>query len=225
MERSRNYYNRNMERKIVSFESIKNAKADLRKAVKLELSAFVKDKESFERKSSLAAAHFVNSGFYKSASLVLCFVSLKNEIDTTQIITRCLHDGKPVAVPKVLKNGRMAFYRLQNAPLDSQLEIGAFGILEPKKNLKRLWPIFLPAETVIVLPGLAFSKAGERLGKGKGFYDKFLSFAQILSFKFRFSAKKIGLCFDFQIKDKIPCDKHDKTVDALVTENGMFLVT
>lgn len=88
--------------------------------------------------------------------------------------------------------------------------LGPFGVQEPSQDsaLKDL-----PSLRGVLIPGLVFNKNGNRLGKGKGFYDKTLSAYQGI---------KVGICFDFQItKDPIPTETHDVTMDFLVTESGL----
>jgi 5-formyltetrahydrofolate cyclo-ligase len=84
-----------------------------------------------------------------------------------------------------------------------ELHPGKFGIREPdpKRIVERL--------DAIVLPGLAFTETGIRIGQGAGFYDRFLETAGA-------DMVKIGVCFDFQVIKAIPCEKHDMNVDLLV---------
>ena len=87
------------------------------------------------------------------------------------------------------------------------LQAGAFGILEPTGKL------FTDYEKidVVVVPGMAFDKEGHRLGRGKGYYDRFLA-------KIR-NTYKIGLCFPWQLVDNVPTDEHDILMDEIMTMN------
>lgn len=74
----------------------------------------------------------------------------------------------------------------------------------------------------MIIPGIAFTKNGGRLGKGKGFYDIFLDELLVKSKNFCQSGIKVGICFDIQVKQKIPLEQHDKKIDFLITESGIF---
>jgi 5-formyltetrahydrofolate cyclo-ligase len=87
------------------------------------------------------------------------------------------------------------------------LERGAFGILEPRGE------VFLDYDQVevAIVPGMAFDKAGHRLGRGKGFYDRLLPRLT--------QAHKIGVCFPFQYLDEIPCEEHDVVMDEVISSS------
>ncbi len=88
---------------------------------------------------------------------------------------------------------------------------GPFKILEPSLDSARMQ---LPHIQGLLIPGLAFKKNGNRLGKGKGFYDKTLDGYQGL---------RVGVCFDFQVTDQLPpVEAHDVRMDYLITESGII---
>lgn len=116
--------------------------------------------------------------------------------------------------PESLPPIRWAFPRMRDGHLDflvpAGFTLGPFGIWEPDENSQ-----LVPLDQLqgVLVPGLAFNKNGHRLGKGKGFYDKTLE---------HYSGMKVGVAFDFQISaDPLPADKHDVTVDHLITESGV----
>jgi 5-formyltetrahydrofolate cyclo-ligase len=90
-------------------------------------------------------------------------------------------------------------------PIDA-LEKNKYGILEPHEN-KALIP------DVIIIPGLAFDLSGTRLGRGKGYFDRYLSKTKILK-----NICVFGVCFDFQIMTKLPLELHDHVVNYIITE-------
>ena len=92
--------------------------------------------------------------------------------------------------------------------LESQLEKNAYNILEPKTDLEKLDAEHLPVHTVLLVPGLAFSRSGARLGRGKGYYDRLLPLLT--------NAYKLGVCFDFQKLPGIPADEHDMKMDEII---------
>lgn len=95
---------------------------------------------------------------------------------------------------------------------ENNLHAGAFGIMEPSAlshSPSQPWGNFLPPQFIIV-PGMAFTPQGSRLGRGKGFYDRFLALPGVMS------AHKSGICFPFQIFSHIPTEPHDILMDSVV---------
>ncbi|MFH1391925.1 MAG: 5-formyltetrahydrofolate cyclo-ligase [Candidatus Diapherotrites archaeon] len=146
----------------------------------------------------------------KSTQNIAVYISVNNEVETKPIIEKLWKLGKNVFVP-VMKEEKDE--HLHFAKIDSfqNLSENNKGILEPKEEL-----FISPNEIeLFIVPGLAFDKEGNRVGWGKGFYDRFFNFNKI-------SAKKIGLAFEFQIVEKISHKAHDVRMDLIVTENEVF---
>lgn len=155
--------------------------------------------------------------------MIFCFISCKNEISTDRILVKSILDNKQIAVPRVIPGtNKMDFYILEKLPVNSQTEPGAFGIPEPKTNLKKVNIRFIPKNAVMLMPGTAFSKDGTRIGKGKGFYDVYLEEVYKKSRAFRKSGIKIGYCYDMQIEEKIPSAENDVKVDYVISESGIL---
>ena len=91
----------------------------------------------------------------------------------------------------------------------SELQAGAYGILEPRPDPSRR----VATEQFDLVPGLAFDRAGRRLGAGKGYYDRFLA---------GIKAPKIALAFAFQLVEQVPIEPHDQRVEVIVTENEVI---
>lgn len=143
-----------------------------------------------------------------SADHIYGYMNLSWETGTEEILDRLWKSGVEIALPKVLGD-TMEFFRVRSK---EDLAIGSFRILEPKESCEQVfWP-----EAPILVPGLAFSKDGKRLGKGGGYYDKFLSK--------ELDHKTIALAYAFQITDDIPAEKHDRPVDMLVMEDGIYRI-
>lgn len=89
---------------------------------------------------------------------------------------------------------------------DTNVGHGSFGIMEPQADA------FTDYEQIdlILVPGMAFDRHGHRLGRGKGYYDRFLSQAK--------DCYKIGVCFPFQLVDEVPTDEHDVRMDEIITQ-------
>jgi 5-formyltetrahydrofolate cyclo-ligase len=96
----------------------------------------------------------------------------------------------------------MRFYEISSL---NELQPGRFGLLEPLASDRSIVP------NLLIVPGLAFTKTGHRLGRGGGHYDRFLATLDR-------SITRIGVCFDFQIVDDLPIESHDMQVDTLVTD-------
>lgn len=162
---------------------------------------------------------------YKKSETVLAYIPLKNEADCFPVIENACAQGKTVAVPRVTgKDGCMDFFILKNdVPFSEQLESGAFGILEPKTDLE-IFDIDFPVpadisapgseDIFMLLPGLGFTRGGKRLGKGGGFYDRYLERMMQAGLK----AFKCGFCFDCQIVDDISGDIYDKDADLVLCQ-------
>jgi 5-formyltetrahydrofolate cyclo-ligase len=156
-------------------------------------------------------AKFIALPSYKSAKTVMWYVEAGSEVRTRAALPAALKDGKRVVVPWcVLETNTLELFLLEDM---SELVEGAYKILEPKEELRRLpRKIVKPEELdLVMVPGTAFDKRGGRMGQGKGYYDRLLANA-------RPDAPLIALAFDCQIFDEIPVDAHDVFMDLVLTE-------
>ena len=135
------------------------------------------------------------------AHTVLLYSALPDEVPTQPLLNRLSTEGKTVLLPRVVSDTDMELRRYTGS---NDLEQGAFGIMEPTGKL------FTDYENidVAVVPGMAFDREGHRLGRGKGYYDRFL--AQLPH------TYKIGVCFPFQLVDLVPADAHDILMDEVI---------
>lgn len=142
---------------------------------------------------------------YINAENVFLYKSINNEVNTEHLFENALKTGKNTAIPKT--NGdTMNFYRVDET---SELQIGYMGITEPGENEE----LFDKEEGLIIVPGVAFDRCGNRTGYGKGFYDRYLNTHRGLI--------RIGIAFDFQIFDEFEAEKHDEKMDIIITESGI----
>ncbi len=137
---------------------------------------------------------------YRQAKTVYGYLPYNQEVRTTPMLERALQEGKRVAVPKIYGD-EMKFVYLDDL---SKVEKSSFGIPEPVLDE----PIADDPTALVLMPGLAFTKAGERIGYGGGYYDKFLANEP--------DHPTVALCYDFQIVDKIPTDDYDIPVDFVL---------
>ena len=137
------------------------------------------------------------------AQTIMAYYSLPDEVNTHALIDELVAEGKTVLLPKVMGADTMELRRYMGR---ADLQEGAYHILEPVGE-----PFTdLSAIDLILVPGLAFDAAGHRLGRGRGYYDRFLH-SRDGSY-----CVKIGVCFDFQKVDEVPVDAHDIAMDKVV---------
>lgn len=154
------------------------------------------------RKSEQIKEELFRSSLFRKARTVMCYVSFGGEVRTQDLIKEARQSGKIVVVPVCGCNRHMKPCLF---PEDGKLKKGLYGIDEPV-NRK-----FIGCEDIdlIIVPGLAFDKAGNRLGRGKGYYDNFLR--QIPS-----TVPSVGLAYDFQVVTQIPAAEHDTALTKII---------
>ena len=154
---------------------------------------------------------------------IFTYLAHGGELDPSRYISHALEQGKTAAIPRV-EGPDLIFHQL--ASETDTFDTGAFGIREPRRDAPQLYPeseIPLRFPVLIMIPALAFTAKGERLGRGKGFYDRFLA-----SFLATYADRRqdiilAGVCHSFQILDSLPVEIHDINVDCLLTEKGCIL--
>ena len=151
-------------------------------------------------KSSKICDKIINLECYKNANSIFVYSSANNEVLLNELINDALLNNKKIAFPKVISKNEMQFFYVKSL---SELKKGYYNILEPQAEF--------PAHNadVIIIPGVAFDCKGNRLGYGGGFYDRFLEINDIYS---------IGVCYDFQLKEKLPVLKYDKKMNQIITD-------
>lgn len=183
-------------------------KQELRQKIKIELS---QNKQNFEKWSKLICQNIINSEFYQKAQIVYAYMALPDEVDLSVLIDDALCKNKTVFVPKVVPNSnKMIFFDYSKC----QFENGSFGILEPKTEDIKEEKITGDQTAIFLVPGRVFGEDGERIGRGKGFYDIYLS-------NFLKTQKKsvlvAGVCFPIQIGKQVPTTEHDIKMDQIFT--------
>lgn len=146
---------------------------------------------------------------YINAKTVMLYISAFKEPSTTEIITDALNSGKRVVVP--VSDTQTETIILSYLGDISDLQKGAYGILEPKT----IKPADAADIDFVLIPGLAFDKHGNRMGFGKGYYDKLLCST---------AAEKTALCYEFQLFNAIPASSHDVPMNTIITEENIYAV-
>lgn len=145
---------------------------------------------------------------FRYARTIFAYASMPDEVQLDDLLRTCLKQGKRVAIPEITGKGTMEAVQLESM---DDLITGKFGIRSLAPEVLRIIP---PEEIdLIIVPGAAFSRRGERLGLGGGYYDRYLPRAE--------QACRIACIFHGQIVPDVPVEAHDQRVDYLVTENGI----
>ena len=143
---------------------------------------------------------FAASELYQQAKTIYGYLPYNQEVRTVPMLQRALEDGKRVAVPKCYGD-EMRFIYLDDL---SQVESGYCGIPEPIADE----PVADDPTALVLMPGLAFTRRGDRMGYGGGFYDKFLAAEP--------NHPTLALCYAFQMVDTIPTEEYDIPVDCVL---------
>lgn len=157
-----------------------------------------------ENDSNLIINSLMSTKEYLNSNQVFSYVSYNKEVVTKTFIEQSFK-GKKIAVPKIIGE-EMFFYYINS--LD-ELEEGVQGILEPAACPEN--EAIPEADDLFVVPGLAFDRNKNRIGYGKGYYDKYFQKYNNIHFQ------KIALAFDFQILEQIPVNDYDIKVDGIIT--------
>ena len=180
-------------------------KKSLREEMKEKL--FSLSTEERVAKSLLIREKLFKEVLFKKAACVCFYVSLPTEVDTSVIIDDALVMGKRVVVPlSDLENKEVKLYQIKDR---GDLREGAWRVLEPIPEKTRA--VAREEVDCVIVPGIAFDKRNNRLGRGRGFYDRFLQ-------AFGAGTPKIGLAFSFQVVQEVPHESHDIPLDLILTD-------
>ena len=182
-----------------------NPKAALRQQVGKRLAELGPDEIS--RRSAMACGHLLER--YASPGTVMAYLALPGELDPAGAIAMWRVRGERVAAPRVDWANRSMTPAVLTGE-SGQLVETRHGLREPGPDAPEL---AIEEIRLLIVPGLAFTACGARLGRGGGFYDRFLS-------RLDARTKTVGLVLSCQVVDEIPTEPHDRSVDAVITEGG-----
>lgn len=162
-------------------------------------------KENLQKRSEDILRFLEKTPLFQKAQCIALYNALPGEVQTASFIHKW-YKQKQILLPIVIGND----LKLLPYKGDESLKAGAFGIMEPIDD-----GTVIPDDDIdmIVVPGIAFDKDRNRLGRGKGYYDRLLS---------ALKASSVGLCFDFQLKNRIPVEPFDRKVDLVITEKEII---
>lgn len=161
-----------------------------------------------QEQNSLAICERLHENkWYENTDTLLVYASIQSEVCLEHLIQRAWQEQKQVYFPRV-KGEDMDFFLVRSK---EELLEGSFHVMEPTGN-----KCFLSEQPApILVPAVSFSRTGERIGYGKGYYDRYLC---------RFpNLVRIGICHEEQMVDYIPSGPHDKPMDAIVTQNEIIV--
>lgn len=183
-------------------------------------------KESQKEFSNKITKDMINHPFFKNANYILLYANFKSEVQTEEIAKKAYMDGKKVFYPKVL--GETMDYYLKNDHYDVDFNIGNMGIREPSTSKHEfIHELKFSKESckniLMIMPGVAFDNNRNRIGYGKGYFDKYLYFLKnkLLDEK-DVSFHTIALAYSCQIVNQIPTEKTDVKPEIVITENNIY---
>jgi 5-formyltetrahydrofolate cyclo-ligase len=179
-------------------------KSKLRKEIRSRLDAM--DPMTRYARSLAVCKRMTSQGEFQQAEVVMIFLSLPDEIDTATIALGAWQMGKTVVAPKIYWEHRRLM-PVEITSLDTTVKVGPHNIPEPPDSD----PVPLDMIDLILVPGIVFDRKGNRIGRGLGFYDRFLAQEGI-------RAVTCGLAFHEQIVDDLSCEPHDRPIQMLITD-------
>lgn len=146
---------------------------------------------------------------WRNARTLLLYLALPDEVETAALFEAAFADGKRVAVPKIIDPAQRLMVPVPIRSLAAEeLAQAHYGVRVPVGETEAL---AIESIDFAVIPGLGFSRRGQRIGRGMGYYDRFLAQPE-------FRGARCGLGFEAQVLEELPSDEHDRPVDMLVTE-------
>lgn len=166
------------------------------------------------RRSAETCRLLCDTAEYRRSEVIMLFLSMASEIDTAPLAMRAWTDGKRVLAPQVSwEQHRLAPVEIRSLG-SADISIGQMGVREPINGI----PTPIQEVDLVVVPGLAFDRAGNRLGRGRGFYDRFLSRPD-------FRGVSCALAFHEQLVPDLPHDPHDVRMQMIVTDTEVIRST
>ena len=187
---------------------IAEQKKHLRRTINKQLLAI--ESHSRQEKSKKACANLIETDVFQNAATVMMFLSLPHEIDTSEAILKAWQQDKVVVVPKISWQQRhMIPVRIDS--LETEFDTEVAGLRNPVTGT----PVPFADIDLVITPALAFDSAGNRLGRGGSYYDRFFAHADL-------QADRCGFVFHEQVLDTIPFTTGDEPVDMIVTDRKVI---
>jgi 5-formyltetrahydrofolate cyclo-ligase len=182
-------------------------KSTIRRQIREKLATMT---DADRQSKSLAAINFLaSSPEFTAARVVMLYLSTAQEVDTAPLALKCWQTGKTVVVPKVSWDQRRML-PVEITSLQTNITTTGPGVREPISGQ----PIPLNLIDLVIVPGIGFTNDGHRIGRGMGFYDRFLALPEFLGVS-------CGLGFEEQIVSELPVLDHDMPLSMLCTDRGI----
>ena len=160
--------------------------------------------------SNIISNRVISTKEYKNSASIGIYYPIGSEVNTFEIIRHTLATEKAISLPRIIDSNRIVFFKIiENSFEDIKMTKGKYGILENSMS-----DSIMEEMDLLIVPGIAFDLQGNRIGHGKGYYDRFLSQ--------RKANYIIGLAFENQIINKIPKTEYDIPVNVLFTEKRII---
>jgi len=187
----------------------------LKGEMRVQAAALRAEQPDPDQASRMIFQHVAALPEYEAAGTIMLYLDIRTEVRTRWFVPSVWEAGKRAAIP-YCENGEIELFDFTHP---DELAPGTMGVLEPKQELRGIPSRKIdPSELdMIIVPGLAFDRRGNRLGYGKGYYDKLLH-------RTSGPALKAGVCFECQLFDEVPALPHDMHMDAIVTEKSVYRV-
>jgi len=162
--------------------------------------------------SNIISNMVISTKEYKKASSIGLYFPIGSEVNTIEIIKHSLATKRIISLPRIIDSNKILFFKIiENSFEDIKMTKGKYGILENSMS-----DFIITKMDLLIVPGIAFDLQGNRIGYGKGYYDRFLS---------KLKANNImALAFENQIIDKIPKTQNDIPVNVIVTEKRIIYI-
>lgn len=166
--------------------------------------------EALARASAAIRERLSQEPVFQSAGSILFFYPRWDEPDLWPLVEMCLNAGRHVAILRYRPEGDLYEAVALTRETLARLQPGRFGIPEPPGSMNR---IDLKMLDLTLVPGLVFARDAARIGRGRGYFDRFLS---------ELTGLKAGVCFEGQVVDRVPRNAHDVPMDFVLTESGIY---
>lgn len=158
-----------------------------------------------KEKSDRICQNIILSNLFQQVERIMAYAPLGNEVDIRPVMEEGWRQQKRIAFPKVFGD-TMRYFEVSSF---SQLEEGTFHVMEPVETNPVDWK-----NALVLVPGVAFDRQGNRMGYGKGYYDRF--------FEEKSGCVKAGVAYELQVVDQLPTKENDLPMEYLVTEKGVW---
>lgn len=172
------------------------------------------DRDEAEQKSSVIMEKLTQTKEYNQSRVVFVYMDFNNEVKTMPLIERMLSEKKKVVIPYT-DTVNTVIIPSELKSTDDDLVLSKFGYLEPV--LEKIRPVEPEEFDLVVVPGVVFDRKLNRIGFGKGYYDRILA-------KLKKSAKAVAVAYDFQVLNEVPSEDYDVKMDMIITEKNIYTI-